>query len=86
MRAVIVGEKELLLVKFAGKCYAFDERCAHRGGPLSEGSLDDGSITCPWHFGQFEIETGNVRGPPPTEPLMRYDLIIEDGNILVSIA
>src|SRR6266487_5334810 len=85
MRRFMVGEKEILVDKFAGKYYALDDRCTHRGGPLSEGSLEEGTVTCPWHYGQFDLETGNARSPPPTEPLRRYELTIEEGNVLISI-
>jgi len=50
-----------------GKYYALDERCAHRGGPLSEGVFDGGVITCLWHLGQFDLESGEVRCSPPSE-------------------
>ena len=68
-----------------GKYHALDERCTHRGGPLSEGSLEDGVITCPWHYGQFDFATGEVRDPPPAEPLKNYELRVEGSDILISI-
>jgi CDP-4-dehydro-6-deoxyglucose reductase/3-phenylpropionate/trans-cinnamate dioxygenase ferredoxin subunit/anthranilate 1,2-dioxygenase ferredoxin subunit len=81
----VIQGREILLGKFAGKYYALDERCTHRGGPLSEGTLEGGVITCPWHFGQFDIVTGEVRGPPPQEPLKSYELRVEGADILISI-
>ena len=40
------------------------ERCSHRGGPLSEGSVADGCVTCPWHGSRFDLATGDaVQGP-----------------------
>ena len=71
--------------KVAGKYYALNERCTHRGGPLSEGTLEDGIVTCPWHFGQFDLVTGEVRGSPPEEPLKSYELRVEGANIFISI-
>ncbi|MHB1928127.1 MAG: Rieske (2Fe-2S) protein [Acidimicrobiales bacterium] len=39
-------------------------RCSHRGGPLAEGGVDGGCVTCPWHGSRFELRTGRVvRGP-----------------------
>jgi nitrite reductase/ring-hydroxylating ferredoxin subunit len=81
----LVEGRLILLGKLAGRYYALDERCTHRGGPLSEGTLESGVITCPWHFGQFDIVTGEVRGPPPEEPLKTYGIRIEDANILISL-
>lgn len=71
--------------KIAGKYYALNERCTHRGGPLSEGTLEDGIVTCPWHFGQFDLVTGEVRGSPPEESLKSYELRVEGANIFISI-
>jgi glycine betaine catabolism B len=53
-RFIIEGD-EILLATFRGQYYALDERCTHRGGPLSEGSLEEGTVKCPWHFGQFSL-------------------------------
>jgi 3-phenylpropionate/trans-cinnamate dioxygenase ferredoxin component len=85
MKRFIVGATEILLVKYANKFYALDERCTHRGGPLSEGSLEHAAVTCPWHYGQFDLETGQAKCRPPTEPVKTYPLLIEDGLVNISI-
>ena len=57
--------------------------CAHQGGPLGEGRLVDGCITCPWHGWQYDPETG--RAPPPfNERVATYRVRIERGMVLVS--
>ena len=44
--------------------FALADRCSHRGGPLSEGSLESDCVTCPWHGSRFELATGApIRGP-----------------------
>lgn len=44
--------------------FALADRCSHRGGPLSEGSLEGACVTCPWHGSQFELLSGvPTRGP-----------------------
>jgi nitrite reductase/ring-hydroxylating ferredoxin subunit len=53
----MVGDKDVPLIRFAGKYHAPDERCSRRGAPFSEGCLDGGSVACPWHCGLFEIDT-----------------------------
>ena len=85
VRRFLTAGTEILVGKLAGKYYALDERCTHRGGPLSEGSLEGGVITCPWHYGQFDLATGEVRGLPPAEPLKSYELRVEGADILISI-
>jgi len=44
---------------------AIDAVCSHQNGPLGEGCILDGLITCPWHGFQFDPETGAA--PPPFE-------------------
>jgi len=67
VRRFVVEGRRILLGKFAGKYYALDERCRHRGGHLSEGAFDGGVIKCLWHLGQFDLQTGEVRDSPPSE-------------------
>lgn len=44
------------------KVYAIDNRCPHKGGPLSEGIVHDTAVTCPLHSWVFDLETGRARG------------------------
>ena len=85
VRRFVVEGNEIPVGKLAGKYYALDERCTHRIGPLAKGSLEGGVIRCPWHYGQFGLATGEVRGPPPGEPLKSYELRVEEADILFSI-
>lgn len=57
--------------------------CAHQGGPLGEGRIIDGCVTCPWHGWQYHPQDG--RSPPPFEErLQTYALRIQDEVIEVS--
>lgn len=84
MRRFTVNGSEVLLARYENQFYALSEKCTHRGGPLSEGTLEESVITCPWHFGQFDVKTGQVLGPPPFEPLQRYEIKVEGGTVFVS--
>ncbi len=84
MRRFEVNGREILVARHDNQFYILSERCTHRGGPLSEGTLEQGVITCPWHFGQFDVKTGKVVGPPPFEPLERLEVKVEDGAVYVS--
>ena len=61
--AVTVGDKRLALFSVDGTVVAIDDTCTHRGGPLSEGELKDGIVTCPWHGAQFNVKDGQVLRP-----------------------
>lgn len=78
-----VGGVDILLVRQAGRIFALADRCTHRGGPLHEGSLDDGCITCPWHGSTFGLDDGSVARGPATAPQPGYDVRIRDGQVEV---
>ncbi len=59
--------------------------CAHQNGPLGEGRVIDGCITCPWHGYQYGF--GDGRAPEPfTEKLATYRLRVRDGVLEVDPA
>jgi nitrite reductase/ring-hydroxylating ferredoxin subunit/uncharacterized membrane protein len=61
---VKAGINTLILVRTGGTILALHEQCAHAGGPLSEGTVIDGCIQCPWHGSRFRLTDGHVvRGP-----------------------
>ena len=64
------------------KISAVSNVCRHQGGPLGEGKIVDGCITCPWHGFQYDVRTG--RSPAPfTETIPTYDLRIEGDQVFV---
>ena len=60
---------------------ALAHSCAHLGGPLSEGTLKDGSVVCPWHGSEFALEDGRVLNGPATEPQPCFDVREREGHI-----
>ena len=50
---VTAGHKDLCLSHWKGKITALDNKCPHQGGPLGEGSIENGQIRCPWHGWDF---------------------------------
>ena len=83
MKCVHAGDARVLLVRQHGRLYAMSHTCAHLGGPLSEGTLNDGSVTCPWHASEFRLEDGRVLNGPSTHDQPRYDVRERDGRIEV---
>lgn len=55
---VRVGGHELMLIRQGAEVFAVASVCPHRGGPLVEGAVDAGIITCPWHRFRFDARTG----------------------------
>lgn len=60
--------------------HAVTNVCAHQGGPLGEGKILDGCITCPWHGYQFRAHDG-CSPPPYTEKIATYELRVEGGRV-----
>jgi nitrite reductase/ring-hydroxylating ferredoxin subunit/DMSO/TMAO reductase YedYZ heme-binding membrane subunit len=56
--------------------------CAHQNGPLGEGRIIDGCITCPWHGFQYRLEDG-CAPPPYTEKLSTFQMRIVDGRVWI---
>jgi len=50
------------LTHFKGQYAALDNRCPHQGGPLGEGSIENGWLRCPWHGWDFDPLTGKPPG------------------------
>ena len=51
---------EIALFNIEGKFYAISNRCAHEGGPLSEGVLEGHIVTCPWHGWKYSVIDGKA--------------------------
>jgi nitrite reductase/ring-hydroxylating ferredoxin subunit/DMSO/TMAO reductase YedYZ heme-binding membrane subunit len=61
---------------------ALSNLCAHQNGPLGEGRIIDGCVTCPWHGYQYRLEDG-CAPPPFTEKLVTYRVRIAHGVVEV---
>jgi nitrite reductase/ring-hydroxylating ferredoxin subunit/DMSO/TMAO reductase YedYZ heme-binding membrane subunit len=72
----------IAIFRHAGRLSAVTNLCAHQNGPLGEGRVIDGCITCPWHGYQYRLEDG-CAPPPFTETLATFRLRIVDGRVLV---
>jgi len=57
-RTVAVGDKLIALFADQGGFYAIDDVCPHMGASLSDGCLEDGIVTCPWHAWRFRLADG----------------------------
>ena len=57
-RAVEIQGRTIALFRVGGRVFATDGHCAHRGGPLHEGTIEAGSVVCPWHGFRFALEDG----------------------------
>ncbi|RKN10478.1 Rieske 2Fe-2S domain-containing protein [Streptomyces radicis] len=61
------------------------DRCSHMAGPLSEGEIADGCVTCPWHGSVFRLSDGwNIRGPA-TAPQPVFETRVTTGRVMARL-
>lgn len=78
------GGKEVALYNVAGRFYAVENFCPHRGAPLADGNLCGASVECDWHGWRFDLQTGQCLGRPG-ERIEAYEVRIEDGLIKILV-
>jgi nitrite reductase/ring-hydroxylating ferredoxin subunit/DMSO/TMAO reductase YedYZ heme-binding membrane subunit len=80
----IPGRERVAIFRHQGKFSAVTNVCAHQRGPLGEGRIIDGCITCPWHG--YTYRPGDGCAPPPfTEKISTYQLRVREGRVWVNI-
>ena len=62
VKTATAGVKQLALSRFEDRICAIDNACPHQGGPLGEGSIENGILRCPWHGWDFHPCTGKAPG------------------------
>lgn len=67
-----------------GQWHALQNSCLHRGGPVCNGSLENGILTCPWHGYQYSLFTGELLIDPAVK-LPRYPVAIRDDQVYLSV-
>lgn len=75
----------------ADEVFAIEDRCPHKGGPLSQGIVHGEQVTCPLHNWVFSLETGVAQGADEgavrTFELKRDgEKILMDANIMLAVA
>ncbi len=80
---VHAGLKSVALVHYEGKFSALDNHCPHQGGPLGEGSIENGLLRCPWHGFDYCPLTG--QSPGFDDEATTYPLEVRDGEIFVGV-
>lgn len=82
MKVVDVGEDhQILLAREHGEYRAVGAVCPHFGADMSEGTLCDGRVTCPWHHAVFETADGDLLEPPSLDALPTFPIHIEGEDL-----
>jgi nitrite reductase/ring-hydroxylating ferredoxin subunit/DMSO/TMAO reductase YedYZ heme-binding membrane subunit len=78
----LAGAEPVAIFRDQGKLSAVSNLCAHQNGPLGEGRVIDGCITCPWHGFQYRLADGCAPAPF-TEKLATYRLKLDGTTVLL---
>lgn len=80
---VVCASERIAVFRYEGRISAVSNVCRHQAGPLGEGRILDGCITCPWHG--YQYLPGNGRSPAPfTEKVETYDVRVVNGRVYVN--
>ena len=82
--AVTLGGTTVCLTHFRGRYGAIDNACPHQGGPLGEGSIENGLLRCPWHGWDFDPLTGESPGAHD-DCVLVYDVEEREDGVYVAI-
>jgi len=67
-----------------GELHVTDAACPHHGGPLAQGVIRDGVVTCPWHWYSFELRSGECR-TAASYRLRKYPVVSRDGRLYAEL-
>ena len=86
MRRVEGGPEPIALYRIDGAYYATADTCSHGQSSLSEeGELDGFAIECGWHFGRFDVRTGQAIALPCNKQIRVFPTIVEGNDIMIEI-
>jgi nitrite reductase/ring-hydroxylating ferredoxin subunit len=76
---VDVGNERVAVFNHKGEFYAMSDLCPHAGGPLSDGWVEEGKVTCPWHGWVFKLECAESDG------VERFPCTVEGEDVYVEV-
>jgi len=81
-RIVCLSGERVAIFKYDGKISAVSNVCQHQNGPLGEGKIVYGCITCPWHGYQYQPDTG-ASPPPFVEKVPTFNVQVKNGRVFI---
>ena len=80
---VSAGHRQFALSLFEGNYCALDNRCPHQGGPLGEGSIENGILRCPWHGWDYHPCTG--KAPGFDDGVEKFETKVENNAVFIGV-
>ena len=82
-KIICASGERIAVFRYEGKISAISNACQHQNGPLGEGKIIDGLVTCPWHGYQYDPASG-ASPPPFTEKIPTFAVFIRHGRVLLN--
>ena len=87
VKTVVAGHKSIALTHHNDQYGALDNRCPHQGGPLGEGSIENGLLRCPWHGWDYCPLTGQPPGDLDVDDALEtFPVEVRDDGIYIGLA
>lgn len=83
-KLVTVGKKDVAVFNVNGEFFAIDDLCPHMGASLSGGHVEDGCVTCPWHYWRFRLSDGAWADSPRVRT-GSYPVHVVDGEVQIEL-
>lgn len=80
VKQVVAAGRTIALARVGSRYAALDDRCPHAGGPLSQGTIENGLLVCPWHGREYDLASGECAG---FVPVATYPVEVRDDGIFV---
>lgn len=77
------GTERIAVFRYGNRISAISNICKHQLGPLGEGKIIDGCVTCPWHGYQY-LPNNGTSPPPFTEKVATYDVKVVGEEVWVN--
>ncbi len=83
VKPVTCHHRTLCMTHHEGRYGALDNRCPHQGGPLGEGSIENGLLRCPWHGWDYDPITG--KAPGYDDGVETFEVDVRDDGVYVGM-
>ncbi len=86
MILVKTSDRRIVLARTEEGFVAFDDSCTHKGGSLAGGMMACGTVMCPWHGSQFDVNDGSVQAGPAEKSIGTYTVEESGGKVQIVLA
>jgi 3-phenylpropionate/trans-cinnamate dioxygenase ferredoxin subunit len=83
--ALVIEGRRVAVFRLGERIFAVDDRCAHRGFPLHDGTIEAAAVRCRTHGACFDLASGAVLRGPARRPIRAYTTAVVDGQVQVDI-